>query len=280
VSAAEEGVGAWRAVAAGWERRRELFWDATLPLSERMVALLDPQPGETILELAAGPGDTGFLAAGLLGAEGQLLSTDVADEMVAIARRRASELGVTNAEFRVLDAAAIDLADESVDGVLCRFGLMLIDDPGRGFAEVRRVLRPGRAASIAVWAEPARNEWMTAAGRSAVTLGLMEPPDPDAPGPFRLSDPPLLVSLVAGAGLTLETLVDVPVNWHSRSLEEWWETVCDMSPRLSALLTELEPGQADALRAGGEEHLEPYVAADGSLTVPGAARVALARRPV
>ena len=186
-------------VAAGWERRRALFWDATRPLSERMVELLDPQPGETILELAAGPGDTGFLAAGLLGADGRLLSTDAAEEMVAVARRRASELGVTNAEFRVLDAAAIDLADESVDGVLCRFGLMLVDDPGRGFAEVRRVLRPGRVASIAVWAEPARNEWMTAAGRSAVELGLMELPDPDAPGPFRLSDPALLESFVAGS---------------------------------------------------------------------------------
>ena len=54
--------GDWRAVAAGWERRRTLFWDSTRVVSERLVELLDPRPGETILDLAAGPGDTGFLA--------------------------------------------------------------------------------------------------------------------------------------------------------------------------------------------------------------------------
>jgi SAM-dependent methyltransferase len=280
MSASAEGIDAWRTVARGWERRRELFWDATRSLSVCMVELLDPHAGETILELAAGPGDTGFLAAERLGAEGHLLSTDVADEMLAVARRRAEALGVTNAEFRVLDASAIDLPGESVDGVLCRFGLMLLDDIGRGFAEVRRVLRPGRAASIAVWAEPARNEWMTAAARAAAALGLMEPADPEAPGPFRLAEAARLESVIADAGLTLEALVEVPVTWRARSLEEWWETVCDTSPRLSALLSDLAPEEVRAMRAGGEHHLDPYVAADGSLTVPGMARVALARRAV
>ena len=65
-----EEVEAWRAVAAGWERHRELAWASTRPVSERLVELLDPQPGETILDLAAGPGDTGFLAAPRLQLEG------------------------------------------------------------------------------------------------------------------------------------------------------------------------------------------------------------------
>ena len=189
MSAASEGLEAWRGIAGGWERRRSLFWDATRSMSERMVELLAPRAGETILELAAGTGDTGFLAAERLGPSGRLLSTDVAPEMVEAARRRAAELGLTNVDFRVLDAAAIDVPDASVDGVLCRFGLMLVDDVEGAFAEVRRVLRPGRPASIAVWAEPERNEWMTAAAQSALALGLTERPDPGAPGPFRLAIP-------------------------------------------------------------------------------------------
>jgi SAM-dependent methyltransferase len=273
-----EGVDAWRSVAAGWERRRGLFWEATRSLSKRMVELLDPQPGETVLELAAGPGDTGFLAAERLGAGGLLITSDVADEMLDVARRRAAELRVANAEFRLLDAAAIDLPEASVDGVLCRFGLMLVDDVHAGFAEVRRVLRPGRAAAIGVWADPARNEWMTAAARAAAQLGLVAPADPEAPGPFRLADPARLESVVAEAGLTLETLEEAPVTWRSPSLEEWWLTVRDTSPRLSSLLPELDPRDAQAVRAGGENHLRDYVGADGSLTVPGSAWVALTRR--
>ncbi|MDQ3425532.1 MAG: methyltransferase domain-containing protein, partial [Actinomycetota bacterium] len=67
------------------------------------MTLLAPVPGETVLELAAGPGDTGFLAAAVLGSAGLLLSSDVAPEMVDAARRRADELGVENVEFRVED---------------------------------------------------------------------------------------------------------------------------------------------------------------------------------
>ena len=243
------------------------------------MELLAPRAGETILELAAGPGDTGFLAAERLGPAGRLLSTDVAPEMVDAARRRGAELGVTNVDFRVLDAGAIDLPDASVDGVLCRFGLMLVPDVEAAFGEVRRVLRPGQPASIAVWAEPERNDWMTAAGQSAMALGVMERPDPAAPGPFRLADPARLEALVLGAGLTTETLEDAPVLWRARSLDEWWETVSDMSPALSALLADLEVEEQAALRVGAAERIGPYVEPDGSLTVPGSARVALLRRP-
>ena len=72
-----------------------------------------------------------------------------------------AELGVTNVEFDVVDAAAIDLPDASVDGILCRWGLMLVPAWTR-LREVARVLRPGGRAAVAVWAEPDRNDWLTA----------------------------------------------------------------------------------------------------------------------
>ena len=274
-----EQVDAWRSVAAGWEKRRALFWDATRALSERLVDLLAPQPGETIVELAAGPGDTGFLAAGRLGSGGRLISSDIAPEMVEAARRRAVELGVTNAEFRVLDAAAVDLPDGSVDGVLCRFGLMLVMDMEQAVAELARVLRPGGRASIAVWAETERNDWITAGGRAATQLGLLERPDPDAPGPFRLADSARLRALVTAAGLQCVTLEDARVTWRARSLDEWWETSRDTSPTLSALSGQVGVAQLEALRQAAEELLARHVGADGSLVVPGLARALLAVRP-
>ena len=84
---------------------------------------------------------------------------------------------------------------------------------------------------------------------------------------------------MVGAGLTLETLEDAPVRWRAVSFDEWWETVTDMSPGLSALLADLEAGEAAALRAAAAERIRPHVKPDGSLTVPGSARVALLRRP-
>ena len=239
------------------------------------MTLLEPLPGETVLELAAGPGDTGFMAAERLGPTGLLLSTDVAPEMVAAARRRAAELGIENVEFRVEDASAIDLPDASVDGVICRFGVMLVPDPGRALAEITRVLRPKGRVVLAIWASSDANDWMTAAGRSALELGLSERPDPAAPGPFRLADPSELRRLVNGAGLRVEAFEDVPIVWRAVSLDEWWRAVQDQSRMLSTLLETAKPVEAEALRAGAERRLEKYVASDGSLEVPGLARALL-----
>jgi SAM-dependent methyltransferase len=276
--AVTEQIEAWRSVAAGWEARRPLFWAATRALSERLVDLLDPRPGETILELAAGPGDTGFLVAERLGPSGRLLSTDVAPEMVAAARRRGSELGVTNVEYRVVDAAAIDLPDGSVDGVVCRFGLMLVVDVDAAFSELARVLRPGGRAALAVWAEPRANEWITAGGQAALELGLIEPAPDDAPGPFRLHDETRLRSLVADAGLQLEALENVIVDWRASSLDEWWDTWRDTSRMLSLLERDIGDAQTALLRDRAERRLAGYRRADGSLEVPGLARGALVLR--
>jgi SAM-dependent methyltransferase len=270
----------WRAVAAGWERQRPLFLESTRLVSERLVELLDPRSGETILELAAGPGDTGLLAARALAPGGRLVSTDVAPEMVEAARRRAAELGLDElVSFAVEDMQSLSFADASFDGALCRWGLMLVLDMPRAAAEMARVLRPEGRIALAVWADPDDNDWMTAPGRSALDLGLVERPDPDAPGPFRLAREGALESLLTEAGLGVERVEDVSVAWHAASLDAWWEIARDTSRSLAVILERTTAEDAAAIRAGAERRLERYVQPDGSLTVPGRTFVALARRP-
>ncbi len=275
-----ESTDAWRAVAAGWERQRPLFLQSTHLVSERLVELLDPRPGETILELAAGPGDTGLLAAGALAPGGRLVSTDVAPEMVEAARRRAAELALGElVSFAVEDMESLSFADASFDGALCRWGLMLVPDMQAAAAEIARVLRPEGRIALAVWADPDDNDWMTAAGRSALELGLVERPDPDAPGPFRLAREGALESLLTEAGLAVERVEDVSVTWRAASLDAWWEIARDTSRSLAVILESTTAEDAEAIRAGAERRLERYVQPDGSLTVPGRTFVALARRP-
>jgi len=129
---------------------------------------------------------------------------------------------------------------------------------------------------LAVWASSRLNPWMTATGRAASELGLVEPPDHDAPGPFRLSDPDRLRSVVEAAGLRIERIEDVPVAWAASSLDEWWETSRDTSRMLTMLLERLTPDETAALRARSEAHLQEYVADDGTIAVPGLARVVAA----
>jgi SAM-dependent methyltransferase len=244
-----------------------------------MVELLDPQPGQLLLELAAGPGETGFRALPRLRPGGTLLSTDVAPEMVEVARRRAAELGLEDVAFAEENAADLSLANASVDAVLCRFGLMLVPEMDRAAAEIARVLRPGSRAVLAVWASSRLNPWMTAGGKAAVELGHASPPDMDAPGPFRLADPERLQAVVAAAGLEIERVEEVPVAWAASTLDEWWETSKDTSRMLTTLLAGLSEREEAELRARAEAHLHEYLADDGSIAVPGLARVLVATAP-
>src|SRR6266498_872929 len=153
--------GVSRAIAPGWERWRARLEEAVAPVREWMIHQLEAQPGDTLLELAAGAGDTGFEAAAIVGEAGRLISTDFSPAMVEVARRRAAELGLGNADLRVMDAERVELETDSVDGVLCRFGYMLMADPAVALSETRRVLRPGGRLVLAVWGAPERNPFFT-----------------------------------------------------------------------------------------------------------------------
>src|ERR1700761_8623925 len=131
-----------------------------MPVSVAMIDALALQPGERVLELAAGPGDTGLMAAELT-RPGTLISSDGAEAMLDVARARARALGIDNVEFRQLELEWIDLPTASIDAVLCRWGIMLIVDPEAAAQEIRRGLRAGGRAAFSVWDAPERNPWAT-----------------------------------------------------------------------------------------------------------------------
>ena len=161
--------------------------DATGRVNEWIVERADPQPGQTFLEIAAGPGDLGFRVAGRVGDAGRVMSTDFAPEMVNVARRLGEAQGLANIEYKVLDAERMDL--RRADGVVCRWGYMLMADPAAALRETKRVLRDGGPLAFAVWASPERNPWAAVPGMTLVQRGHMPQPEPGAPGIFAMGDP-------------------------------------------------------------------------------------------
>jgi SAM-dependent methyltransferase len=276
--ATNEAQERWRGVAAGWERRREFVWAASRPVSERLVELLAPEPGDTVLELAAGAGDTGYLAVDRIGPSGRLITSDFVPEIVDSARRRAEEIGLEHIDFRILDAGSLDLPDESVDGVLCRWGFMLVPEPAVAFAETRRVLRPGGRVSFTVWGNADENPWASAIGETLLARELVPPPEPDAPGPFRLGDRDRVHALVEAGGLEILVHEDFPVGWPYGSFDTFWETSQDLSQMLQSALEGLDEAQVGEVRAEVEGRLARY-RDGGALSVAGVTQIVLARRP-
>ncbi len=151
-----------------------------------MVEHLDLQPGQTVLELAAGPGDSGFLAAELVKPGGTLISTDASRAMLGVASGRARDLGVTNVEFKQVELEWIDLPTASVDAVLCRWGLMFAVDPGAALQEMRRVITPrGHVDHSRFGMRRSSNPWATVINRALVELGHVEPSEPRGTGDVR-----------------------------------------------------------------------------------------------
>jgi SAM-dependent methyltransferase len=264
----EASLRIWEEMAAGWEGHRRRVWDASRVVGEWLVDALDPQPGETVLELAAGVGDTGFVAARRLGSTGTLITTDFSEQMVQAARRRADELGVSNAEFRTLDAERMDLEDASVDGVLCRWGYMLMADPGVALAETRRVLGDDGRLALSVWGDPEQNPWASIPARALLELTGAEPPDPSAPGIFAMASEERTRDLLIEAGLEPERVETVEMTWRFDSLADYWHHLTDVKGAIAMVVRSLpEPDQA-ALSTEIERRLGPYADGDGYL-LPG-----------
>jgi len=271
----QASLATWEAMAPGWERWRAEMEATSTPVREWLIRQLAPQPGDTVLELAAGPGDTGFAAAALIGDHGRLISTDFSAEMVEVARRCSAELGLRNVEHRVMDAERIELDDASVDGVLCRFGYMLMPDPGAALSETRRALRPGGRLALAVWCTAERNPWISIAGRMLVERGHVPPPEPGAPGIFSMASDERLRALLDDAGFTELGMEEVPVRFTYRDIDDYVRRGRETGGVFSKVFAETSGAEREAMKAQLRERFAPY-AADAEYELPGVALGAVA----
>jgi SAM-dependent methyltransferase len=242
------------AMAPTWERRRAEMEEVATPVREWMLRELAPHAGDTVLELAGGTGDTGFEALALVGEHGRLISTDFSPSMLAAARRRGAELGVSNVEYRVMDAERIELDADSVDGVLCRFGYMLMPDPAAALSETRRVLRPGGRLTLTVWGAPERNPFFGIIATSLVQRGHVPPPEPPpAPGIFSMASAERTVAMLTAAGFTDVRTEQVHGRFAMPSVDEYLAVIADTAGPIGLALRRLSGDEHAAVKADVED---------------------------
>lgn len=265
----ERNRAAWDQVADAWVRNRDFMWSTTRHVGEWLVDHVDPKPGDVILDLAGGPGENGFLAARRLDSSGTVIVTDFSPRMVAVARRRADELGLDNVETRVLDGADMDVADDSVDGIICRWGFMLMLDPQAAMDECRRVLKNNGRLALSVWGAPEKNPWVTITGITIAQLGYQLDRDPfGLGGMFSLARHDTLRSMLETAGFSDIEIEEMPVDWSHGSFDDFWTYQTDVSGSISTFVKELDPEEADRFRRELEANVEQFRSEEGIL-LPG-----------
>jgi ubiquinone/menaquinone biosynthesis C-methylase UbiE len=273
-----ESLKAWREVAAGWEERRVWLLAITAGVNRWLVEKVDPRPGQALLEIAAGPGDLGFEIAERVGQSGRVVGVDFSPEMVEVARRNGVARGVSNVEYRVLDAEQMEGLDEgSFDGVVCRWAYMLMADPARALRETRRVLRDGGSLGFAVWTTPDKNPWAALPSATLVERGHLPAPAPGAPGMFALADPSRLRDLVTQAGFRLLELEEIALVFRYENGDDLWDSQVRMSRSVSLAINALPEDEREATRETVMQKFAPFRNDDGSYNTPGATWGVLAR---
>jgi SAM-dependent methyltransferase len=259
----------WEQASAGWGRQADSILEFGMPVARWMLEHADLQPGERVLELAAGPGDVGFMAAELIRPGGELVSSDATEGMIELARMRAAEQGIENVEFRQLQLEWIDLPTASVDAILCRWGVMLTVDPGAALQECRRVLRPGGRIALAVWGVPEQNPWATIPQGVLVRMGLLEPPTPCGPGMFSMAAPGRLEEMLKEAGFVDIEVEPVTLTRVYAESVTWLGETVDCSQMFGRAWRTLDDERRRDVRAELDSAAREFAGPEGTIRIPG-----------
>lgn len=147
----------------GWDKASKYYensWQAQLrPAHDLLLELSGVQAEEQVLDIAAGTGLVTFRLAELVGKKGHVLGTDISEVMVKTAQQIAESRGISNVDFKRMEAEELEVDDETFDLVVCALGLMYVPEVDAAFNEMYRVLKPGGRASAAVWGQRKNCGW-------------------------------------------------------------------------------------------------------------------------
>lgn len=176
------------------------------PLGLEAMDALAPAPGETILDIGCGAGQTLLQLADRVGETGRVIGVDVGPHVLAKARAATDSL--LQVRLLLQDAARLDLPAGSLDGVYSRFGVMFFAEPIAAFSNIRRMLRSGGRLAFVCWRSVAENELdrlpLHAAGQGFEV--------DDAPFSFADSETITSVLLAAGFGAIAVRPFDTQVS--------------------------------------------------------------------
>jgi ubiquinone/menaquinone biosynthesis C-methylase UbiE len=269
----------WNRVAAGWEKWDEFFDRSMAFLNHRIVGDARLRPGHHVLDLGSGTGYPALLAAQTVGPSGSVIGVDLADQMVAAAERKATRLGLTNVTFRTGDVTTLPFEAGSFDAVTSRFCLMFLPDIPKAAAEIARVLKPGGWVAAAVWSAAEKNPSIGLAMAAIKQLIELPPPDPTAPGIFRLANPGELASLFQQAGLIDATDQEFLGEWSYASAEQYYTSLMEIAAPVQNLMAKLSDTQKQEVKRLILQAASQFTRSD-RVTFPMVVRMVSARKPI
>jgi enediyne biosynthesis protein CalE5 len=257
----------WDSVAEGWKEWWESIEKGAQMISQRLIELAEIKLGQRVLDVATGIGEPSITAAKVVGAGGHVLATDISGQMLAIAKERATFLGLQDIiEFKESDAENLDLTNSSFDAALSRWGLMLFPNPDAVIGKIYSSLVPGGRFAASVWADATKVPVLSLATRIIGSQIQMSAPPPGVPNPFSLADTNKLEDSLARTGFKDIHIDTVNVSFEFESGEDYYRYCQSASPSARIALSKvIEERKEDVWRKVVEEAARNYGTANGQI---------------
>jgi ubiquinone/menaquinone biosynthesis C-methylase UbiE len=261
----------WNKFSSGWKKWELELHNHMQPAADAIISLLKPKGSQLILDIAAGTGEPGLSIASML-TGGKVILTDLADEMLDIAREKASKKGITNVEFRACDVCELPFADNTFDGVSCRMGFMFFPNMLLAAKEILRVLKPGGRLATSVWSTPEKNFWVTALSETINRNMQLPVLPPENPGIFRCSKSGLLTSIFNQADFKNNSESEVICKLKCETTEIYWQMMTEIAAPVVAALSKAGDAMKDKIKREVYELInEKYP--DGNVIMDGSALI-------
>ena len=261
--------------AAGWEERAEgydrFFGAITSQMVEPLLDATSIGAGTRVLDVATGPG---YVAAQASERGALAIGVDVAEAMVALARR--SHPGI---DFRTADVHALPFEDASFDAVVGNFVILHLGLPERAVSEFVRVLAPGGRLGLTAWDLPDRAR-VIGVFLDAVAEAEAKPPEDIPVGPdfFRFSVDEEFDGLLREQGLENRLVRTISFTHRVSSPDALWEDLLAGTVRTSALILRQPQDLRRRIREAFDRRVEEYQRPDG-LELPVSVKLAAGQKP-
>jgi ubiquinone/menaquinone biosynthesis C-methylase UbiE len=269
----------WNRVAGGWDKWDRFFDEQMAYLNHRLVADARLRTGMKVLDLGSGTGYPALLDAQTVGPSGSVIGMDLAKDMLAVAERKAKTLGLHHISFQTGDVTSLPFESMSFDSVTSRFCLMFLPEIPKAAAEISRVLKPGGWVAAAVWSAPDKNPSIGLSMAAIKQVIDLPPPDPTAPGIFRLAQPGELAGLFQQAGLADVHDHEFLGEWSYASADEYYTSLMEIAAPVQNLMAKLSEAQKQDVKQR-ILHAASQFRRGNRITFPLAVRMVAARKPL
>lgn len=253
----------WRESAKYWSKHNAIIRTMFAPLTQALIKRAGIHEGQSVLDVAGGPGEPSLTIAEVVGPGGSVMCTDAVPEMVDTARREANRRGISNIQFQQCTADSLPFPDNSFDVVVSRLGVMLFPDPHAAIREMLRVANPGGVLAFVVWHKSELNPFCYAVTNVMDQHIAPTVDDPDAPSAFRFAEPGKLANVMREAGAIdviedgFEFDIAAPI-----SPREFWNLRSKMSDTLRQKLTQLSEDEQSQIAREIEQEVQEFFPAN------------------